>query len=57
MISGQTELQNKVVFQHPTIDVPTMITGVFGADMQTELITDGPVTIVMSSAVLGGGKK
>ena len=31
--------------------------GVFGADMQTELITDGPVTIVMSSAVLGGGKK
>ena len=26
--------------------------GVFGADMQTEMITDGPVTIVMNSAVL-----
>ena len=26
--------------------------GVFGADMQTEMITDGPVTIVMSSEVL-----
>ncbi len=27
-------------------------TGVFGADMQTEMITDGPVTIVMNSAIL-----
>lgn len=27
-------------------------TGVFGADMQTELSTDGPVTIVMSSELL-----
>ena len=26
--------------------------GVFGADMQTEMITDGPVTIVMNSAIL-----
>ncbi len=26
--------------------------GVFGADMQTEMITDGPVTIVMDSRVL-----
>lgn len=26
--------------------------GVFGADMQTEMITDGPVTIVMNSNVL-----
>ncbi len=26
--------------------------GVFGADMQTEMITDGPVTIVMDSRIL-----
>ena len=31
--------------------------GVFGADMRTEMATDGPVTIIMSSAVLSGGKK
>ena len=31
--------------------------GVFGADMRTELSTDGPVTIVMDSNVLKGGKK
>lgn len=30
--------------------------GVFGADMKTELTTDGPVTIVMHSAMLSGGK-
>ena len=27
-------------------------TGVFGADMKTEMITDGPVTIVMNSELL-----
>lgn len=27
-------------------------TGVFGADMQTDMVTDGPVTIVMNSSVL-----
>ena len=32
-------------------------TGKFGADMRTEMSTDGPVTIVMNSAVLKGGKK
>ena len=31
--------------------------GVFGADMRTEMSTDGPVTIVMRSDVLRGGKK
>ena len=31
-------------------------TGVFGADMRSELSTDGPVTIVMDSAVLRRGK-
>ena len=31
--------------------------GVFGADMRTEMSTNGPVTIVMHSAVLRGGKK
>ena len=34
-------------------------TGVFGADMRTELSTDGPVTIIMHSDVLkkkGGNK-
>ncbi len=30
--------------------------GVFGADMRTELSTNGPVTIVMDSALLSGGK-
>ena len=32
-------------------------TGKFGADMQTDMTTDGPVTIVMHSAILRGGKK
>lgn len=32
-------------------------TGKFGADMKSELITDGPVTIVMQSDVLRGGKQ
>ena len=31
--------------------------GVFGADMKTEMVTDGPVTIVMDSRLLRGGKK
>lgn len=31
--------------------------GVFGADMRTEMVTDGPVTIVMNSSVLGGKTK
>ena len=30
--------------------------GKFGADMSTEMSTDGPVTIVMDSKVLLGGK-
>ena len=34
-----------------------LATGVFGADMRTEMSTDGPVTIVMDSAVLKGGRK
>ena len=37
--------------------VRRVATGKFGADMQTEMITDGPVTIVMRSAILRGGKK
>ncbi len=32
-------------------------TGVFGADMRTELSTDGPVTIVMRSEILQNGRK
>ena len=31
--------------------------GVFGADMRTDMSTDGPVTIVMNSALLGGKRK
>ena len=31
--------------------------GVFGADMRTEMSTDGPVTIIMDSNVLKGNKK
>ena len=37
--------------------VRRVATGKFGADMQTEMVTDGPVTIVMHSEVLRGGKK
>ena len=37
--------------------VKRVATGKFGADMQTEMVTDGPVTIVMHSEVLRGGKK
>ena len=37
--------------------VKRVATGKFGADMQTSMITDGPVTIVMKSDVLSGGKK
>lgn len=33
-------------------DIPRVETGRFGADMKTEMTTDGPVTIVMNSAVL-----
>ena len=36
--------------------VRRVVTGVFGADMKTELNTDGPVTIVMDSALLGRKK-
>ena len=32
--------------------VGTVKSGVFGADMETEMVTDGPVTIVMNSSVL-----
>ncbi len=31
--------------------------GIFGADMRTDMSTDGPVTIVMHSSVLRKGKK
>lgn len=37
--------------------IPKVERGVFGADMRTEMSTDGPVTIVMKSDVLRGGKK
>ena len=37
--------------------VSKVASGVFGADMTTEMTTDGPVTIVMESSVLLGGKK
>lgn len=37
--------------------VSKVASGVFGADMRTDLTTDGPVTIVMESSVLLGGKK
>ena len=33
-------------------DIANVAHGCFGADMQTEMITDGPVTIVMNSSVL-----
>ena len=34
-----------------------LASGVFGADMRTEMSTDGPVTIVMDSNVLRGVRK
>ena len=37
--------------------VKQVATGKFGADMRAEMSTDGPVTIVMRSDVLRGGKK
>lgn len=37
--------------------VKNTASGKFGADMRTEMSTDGPVTIVMNSEVLRGGKK
>ena len=33
-------------------DIPCVAHGQFGADMQTHMVTDGPVTIVMESALL-----
>ena len=43
----KAELQKRDIF---------CASGVFGADMRTEMSTDGPVTIVMDSKVLLGGK-
>lgn len=40
-----------------TKKVKHVASGKFGADMRTEMSTDGPVTIVMHSDVLKGGKK
>ena len=40
-----------------TPKVKKVATGKFGADMRTEMSTDGPVTIVMNSSVLKGAKK
>lgn len=40
-----------------TRKVRKVATGRFGAHMNTEMTTDGPVTIVMSSEVLKKGKK
>ena len=37
--------------------VAKVATGKFGAHMETSMITEGPVTIVMKSEVLSGGKK
>ena len=37
--------------------VKHVATGKFGADMRTDMTTDGPVTIVMKSDVLRGGQK
>lgn len=37
--------------------VKKVASGKFGADMRTEMSTDGPVTIVMHSEILKGAKK
>ncbi len=37
--------------------VKKIATGKFGADMRTDMSTDGPVTIIMNSKVLKGDKK
>lgn len=37
--------------------IGSCMSGVFGAHMVTEMSTDGPITIVMDSALLKGGKK
>ena len=42
---------------HLKQDISSVFTGKFGADMRTELVTDGPVTIVMHSDVLRKKRK
>lgn len=37
--------------------IPSVATGRFGADMRTDLVTDGPITIVMDSRLLKKGSK
>ena len=37
--------------------VRLVASGKFGADMISDIVTDGPVTIVMQSDVLKGGKR
>ncbi len=37
--------------------VKKVASGIFGADMRTEMSTDGPVTICMDSCVLRGGRQ
>ncbi len=47
----------ELFISHMSRYVKNVMTGVFGSDMRTEMSTDGPVTIVMDSRVLTGGKK
>lgn len=37
--------------------LPSLATGVFGADMKVELVNDGPFTLWLDSAILFGAKK
>ncbi len=53
--SAPTDLANSL-YEHFVSEMKKRVskceTGVFGADMQTNMVTDGPVTIVMNSSIL-----
>ena len=60
LMSAPPELANELYVYFKNLissKVRKCVSGVFGADMRTEMSTDGPVTIVMNSRVLLGGKK
>lgn len=60
MASAAPEIAN-MLYEHFINELGALVKnvehGVFGAHMETSMTTDGPVTIVMSSEVLLGGKK
>ncbi len=58
--AGAKPAEAKAAFEEFTAllksSFPNTETGVFGADMQIELLNDGPITIILDSDELMGGK-